>query len=589
MDPFNRVERGHLFEAIKYHRLELEPFRKTRVELVRDLSGAFFGEPKDGVGRARQGTVINLILQMTETIMLALAANRPRFLCTARVKGRGAFAKHQQVAINNLTLEIHLDKTLQACALDGIFGLAVAKVFLADAPVVEIENDVWMDPGSPFAARISPDDFVYDTSAEDFRKARFAADRYRIPFDDIRDVNGRFLWTPEHEEVIRPTSRRNLSNTEELARDIGKGTKVDPGEFEPMIDVVDVFLPRDNLVCTWACEGDMRLIDTDPLAFYEWDGVEDGPYHVLNLGPVPDQVQPSPPAQNLKFLNDLANSMYRHLNRQAKSQKTINIVEDGSGEDAIKLQKASDQDYVGIHNKDGIGLYRTGGVDQQTWQFANGVIDLADRMGGNISAKMGLGPQSETASQDRMIMGQVSRHEAFLQERMVDFTAGIGRHLSYLLFTDPVKEMPGKLRVEGTNYEYTSNWTPDYREGDWNDYDIALEPFSMAYKSPTDRANMLTEFVAGIMPLMPALEQQGWQFDVTKYLEQQAELRDMPRLLEIFKPGVPSGELAGSSHQATQSPVTRRETVRTGAGGTGGVVKERMQPQQQANSMVGVQ
>jgi hypothetical protein len=302
----------------------------------------------------------------------------------------------------------------------------------------------------------------------------------------------------------------------------------------------------------------------------QWSGEETGPYHLLNLGPVPDNVMPTSPAQNLRYLFELVNSSYRKLDSQARRQKFVHIIEAGAEDDARRVRESKDGGQVTVAQKDAQGEMRLGGIDQQLLIFANNIIDLHDRMGGNVTARMGLGAQSPTATQDQMIHAQTGRHEQFMQEKMVDFTRGVGKHLAWLLFGDPVRNVRNRDKVEGTSFEFENNWTPDERQGQFNDYDFDVDPYSLAYQSPSDKANVLTQFIGQMTPMLPLLQQMGWQIDLPKFLTLQAELRNIPQLLEIFKPAAPPEEQgAGGAHQATQSPVTQRETIRRGQPGPG--------------------
>lgn len=568
MDPYGPADRRHLFEAIKHHWKVLSVERKRRAQLIRKYAGSSYGADEIRLKDERE-TVLNLMLQTAEAHMLSLAGGNPRYNITAKsVQGAG-FATRYKIALNNLVQEIHLVETIRACALDSFFGPAWCKIYLEDAALVEIESDVWMDPGQPFAARVSPEDFVFDTEAQHFRKVLFAGDRYRIPFEDVAGGDTRFEWTEKHEEAIRPTTRRDMSEKDELARQISRGERPDDGEYEPMVDLVDLWLPREGLVVTWAVRDKMELIDTDPLSAQEWDGLESGPYHMLNLGPVPDNMLPTSPAQNVEFLFELTNSIYRKLAVQAKRQKEITAVEEGAQSDGAALRDAQDGDMVTLHRLGAHGVFRLGGIDQEMAMWGERLINLGDRMGGNVSSRLGLGPSSETVGQDRMIMGQVGRSEAYMQQKMVDFAAELGAHLAYLLFTDPAMELPGKQKIDFTDYEVDAPWVPEDREGDFNDYDYKLEPYSLAYQSPSDRAMKLRQFMSEMVPLMPILQQMGWEIDLSRYLQIQADLLDSPQLLEVFRPAGPPPEMqqGGGGHQATQSPVTSRETIRRSESG----------------------
>jgi hypothetical protein len=564
MNPNNESHRERFFKAVEHHYKALDHFRQGRAKLIEQYAGTMY---RSIAGERKYRIFVNLMQQTAQAYMLALAGSRPRYLITAGHR-LAKFSKHFQVHLNNLIEEIRLEESLSACAMDAFFGPAFMKIYLADAPMVEVEADTWMDPGRPFADRVSMDDLVYDTDAQDFRAVQFMLDRYRIPFYVLQEDEGRF--DPDVVSQLKPAARRDLAETSELAQGISIGHEADQGEFEPMVDLVDVYFPRENQIVTWATQSRMRLLNTDPLVVHDWDGVETGPYRYLNLGPVPDNVMPSSPAANLKYLFDLANSLYRKMNLQARRQKNVFTAEPGSEEDAGRIRDAEDGAIVTVSHNDAHSQINIPGVDQNVLGFAMHAVTLADRMAGNISTRLGLGAEAETAAQERMIGARVSRQESFMQQKMVKFASEIGKDLAYLLYTDPVKEMAGRVRVDGTKIEYTSNWTPEYRDGQFGDYSLQIEPYSMAYKTPQERAGVLMQMVQQLAPLFPMLQQQGWEFDLGRFLELQSELLSEPRLLEVFKPGgpkPPEQQGGGGQHDATQAPVTTRNNVRTSVTG----------------------
>lgn len=559
MDYYNPEDRTEFLRAVEYHDRRIRQFRRTRARLIRDYAGSMYRDSTFGEARIKQ--FANLMRQAAESHMLQLAGGEPRFLITSRKTKLAPFAKHFQTAINNLAQEIHLGETIRDIVLDAFFGPGIAKILLADAPLVEVEEDVLMDPGQPFIDRVSLDDFIFDTDASEVRKFSFVGDRYRIPFYLVEEDEIRF--DQKVTKNLRPTPRRDIDGDHEEAKAIAFGQTSDDGEFEPYIDLVDIYFPRDKTVVTWAIKSQWDLLNTDPLAIQEWDGDETGPYEILNLGPVPDNVLPSSPAENLKYLFDLVNSVYRKMNNQARRQKTIGIVPPGAEEDVDKIIRANDGEAVVVTDPESVKELALGGVHPANLQFAISAETMADRMAGNLQSKLGLGPSAETASQDRMISGQIGATQQALQEKVVRFVSRLGQHLAWMLFHDPVKEIPGSIRVEGTDYEYDSTWSPDVREGSYSDYEYRVEPYSLAYKSPQERAQTLNQFVQMLLPMMPMLQQQGMSFDFQRFLEIQAELLDAPRLLELFKPGEPTGE-PGTPNQATQSPVTQRTQIRRG-------------------------
>lgn len=576
MDPYDPEWRKSFFRAAEYHNRRLRKVRRLRNQLLRDYAGSYYTEGLGiGTDRNRRVQPLPYMKQAAEAHMLALAGGEIRFHITASKVGLVPFAKHFQSALNNLAKEIRLSDTVRDLVLDGFFGLAIAKIFLADAPMVEIEQDVWMDPGQPFVGRVDFNDFLFDTDATDFRLASFAGDRYRVPFYLLEEEDHRF--DPEVVAQLHPTSRRAIDSDSEEARAIAFGEDTDEGEWENHIELCDVFFPRDQIICTWAVDGRWGFQDTDPLSVLEWDGGETGCYELLNLGQVPNNIIPSSPAENSKFIFDMLNSAWRRINAQSKRQKDILAVAAGEEQYVKNIINAPDGEAVTVGNVEDIKPLSLGGVNAGNFQFAMSAQQVADRMAGNLQARLGLGPSSETATQDRLIHSQVSSVEKSMQERVVRFVSRLGEHLARLLFEDPAKTIPGRVRVEGSDYEYDSAWTPEFREGSYDDYSYRVEPYSLPYKSPMERAQTLMGLVREMTPHLQFMAPQRIQFDYKRYFERIAELTDSPEILEMYKEGPPTGEPT-SNHDATQSPVTRRETVRYGAGGGG------QQPQQMAQA-----
>ena len=92
-----------------------------------------------------------------------------------------------------------------------------------------------------------------------------------------------------------------------------------------------------------------------------------------------------------------------------------------------------------------------------------------------------------------------------MQYRVVKFASDLCRDLGWLLWIDQVKETPLEFESEGKKFQ--QRWTGEEREGDFLDYNFHIEPYSMQYKSPSERINGLTQFVTQIaMPMQQQLQ-----------------------------------------------------------------------------------
>ncbi len=566
-------QRGKMLKAIEASSRVLRPFRETRKKFIKDYAGTYYAE---GTELQNEREIIsNLMYQAAETYTMALSANRPRILVTSQYPELNWFSYQFQQGTNNLIKEIKLEHALRSCVLEAFFTLGVMKVYTADAGLVELKGeDEWLDPGKPFAECISFDDFVYDTASPSWSKKRFALNKYRISvekfksepsFDPkvVKKVLGNYDYKSQHDfEGEHPL--RNMNNPNE------------GDEFKPNIQLMDIWLPSENRVLTMCAGKNM-----EPLRVVDWDGPENGPFHILNLAAeVPDQILGVSPAMNLKPLFDIVNGLLRKQKRQAQRQKDIPFYQAGSHDDARRLQRADDGEWVQVNNPESVNVLKMGGVDQGNMSFNYSMQELFDRMAGNLQAMAGLGPSADTATQDKLIHGAVSKREANMQYRVVAFTEQICSDLGQLLWNDPFAEMPEQREIN--SYKFDISWTPELREGNFLQYNFAVEPFSMAYKSPSERINNINMFVQQmVMPLMPNIQEMGGMLDAQELVELYAELMDLPRLKDIIKFQEPKEyrPMPNPAEPAQKPQVTVRENIRRSVptGGTSGARANVMQ------------
>lgn len=540
--------RKGFWSAYRTSKEMLRPSREMRRELVAAYTG---GQGQyDGADPKRKKTLSNLLLQTAEVYTQSLAANAPRVLVETQFPQLVAFAKQFQVATNNLIGEINLDIQIRRWVLDAFFGLGVMKVYRAPGEAQEFFNpefpmepdmnagpeewsayrqaqavipqSIWVDPGKPFAECISLDDFVYDVNAPCWEKIRFAAHRYRVPFSEIGN-DSRF--DPALVAKLKPTSRWGLHTEGEFRTDELSKTRRDHDEVEPMIDLMDVWLPR---------EGQWAVMSTDesipPLYLSEWNGPAGGPFKVLTFLDVPDNIMPVSPAANLKPLHDLDNALLRKAAKAATNQKTV-LTYSGDPKDAEQVAGAQDMETKRVNDPNSLREMKFNGADQNTLAFERIVEGLFSRNAGNLDAMAGLGPQAPTATQDQLIHAAVSKREAKMQERVVRAVTEVVRDLGWLLWVDQAKEIPGQYFVSGVSTPIDVTWTPEDREGDFLQYNFTVEPYSMAYQSPSDRGKQLLSLLSQVyLPMMPILQQQGGMLDVQEITSDLADLFDAPRL-----------------------------------------------------------
>jgi len=557
----NEIDRDRLFNAITISYQKLERFRELRNRLIQDYAGSNYGEPTR-VGN--KTTMLNLQHQAVEAYTMALAANRPRVTVDTNHQNLKFFSKLYAVALNNMIQEMNLERVIQRWVTDAFFSMGIIKVHMAETESIELWDGVWLDPGTPMASNVSMDDFVFDISVKRWDQIKYAADSYRIPFDQLKSD----VFDQKVVANLQPTSKLSFGGHPERAELMSKGYECDFDEIEPMIDLMDVWIPRENRVYTFPMDPVRRFQGKGQvLAVLDWDGDAEGVYRKLSFYDVPDNIMPAAPAAIFEALGVLVNDLLRKQARQAKRQKEINIYTQTGKDDAGRVSKAVDGEWIAVNDTKELGVIKRGGVDAANQAFAVGAIDLFDRMAGNLPAKLGLGPQAQTLGQEEIIAGKVTSKEAQMRLRVLEATRGLIRCLGLMLWNDAVKQIPGRMPVPGVDgASIDATWTPELRQGHFYDYDLDIDVYSMAYRSPMERANTIHALLdRTYIPAGQMVAQQGGSINFKALAEMDAEFLDEPRfsdIVQFFNPpaAAQEGETGGP-------PETTRNYVRRNVAG----------------------
>jgi hypothetical protein len=556
-DPSSNIHRSRLFAARDRSRRDQEPFRLKLADMVRQYVGSHYHDEHDSglINGDRKHVLLNLMFQTADIYTQTLVSQNPRGLVNTEFEELLPFAYRFQRAINNLAVEINLHHTLRQTVLDAFFTMGIVKVYNADAGKVLAGSNIDVDPGRPFAERISRKDIVYDSQATSWERVGFVQHQYYVDSEGLKDE--RF-----DQAVARKlqTSNRRPNDSEDSAAMISSQSDSDDGYRDAWL-LSEFWLPHDgNQVVTW---GEGR---DEPLGVHRYDGPEHGPYHKLGFSDVPDNIEPVSPAMNLRGLHDLINSLARKLSNQARRQKS-NIFYTGRNEDSVKrILGARDGQSIRVDDAQGVGVLNLEGIDQQNWSFMMSMLDQFNTQAGNPKGMAGLASSAGTLGQDKIIQENIGMRESKMQSRVAEFTEGILRDLGWHLWHDRFKAIPAEMDVDGGGRVDVS-WQPDRRDGDFLEYNFSVEPFSMQYKSPQQRSQELDVVVMRqILPLMELIQQQGGQFDIQEYLTLKSELANMPRLKQLIKWGAPEAIERPGPEESRQSPVTERHNVRHNAG-----------------------
>ncbi len=579
IDLQNKQSRGRLLKAIKTSNEAMLLFRRVRKRLIKDYVGSWYSIEADD-----PKVLVNLINQTAQIYTVALAANRPQVMVSTPLSENWHFAKRFEVNLNKLISDMNLEKTFRAIVLDAFFCLGCGVVMMRDTDtrfhgMLESEEDVWLDPGEPWLNRVSLDDLILDMTAKELTKMRYCGHRYRADFEKVQEEPG---YDKKVVAKLTPTSKTSIDNSDRAA-DIAAGIQVDDDELKPMIWLQDIWVAENNTVATFAVD-----FDEPPLLEREWTGSQAGPYKFLSLGDVPDNIIPASPAINLKGMHDLQNRLHVRMEADSDAHRVANIYPPGGEDLAEKMRTAERNGWYMGQNPGDIEQIETGGVDPRDQALALFIQDEYDRFAGNLQAMGGLGPQASTVGQEELIHGQVSRTEADMRMATVNFAAASILDLGRLMWEDQTLELQSSIPVGNSGIEVKSNWIPDFRVGEFEDYDFRVEPYSMVFKTPERKREELFQFLQQLAPLWPMFQASGATLDAEAVVAEVARLSNRPEFKRFITFASPADELGGDQNTVRQSAVTSRENVRRNIP-TGGTQASRSATLQQTLSGGGSQ
>ncbi len=563
LGKYKEIDVPKLCESIARSRLALRPFRQNRVDMVRQYVGQHYSE--EGTS---ESVPVNLMAQFVEIYSRQLVPKAPRALLSTFNRGIKPTVEAMQIWANKEIEHMRLQETIQRVVTDAFFSVGILKVALA-APADSAVYAWQLKAGQPFAVRVDLDDFVFDVHARAFEEVSYIGHRFRVPLDVVKDSK-LYSRYRKHLEPSRD-SPYNLEGDERVSV-IGRSYyAVDAEEWEAMVDLWEIYLPRHRVLLT-LCDEDLQGPGTDekaePLRQQGWLGPECGPYHMLGYLMVPGQAMPKGPLQDLYDLHMAANKGFRKLIRAMERTKEITIVRGGADEDGNRIIKANDGDMVkGDDPQSTLQVVFGSKHAQAILGTATILRQLFNDMGGNLALLGGQAPQSKTAAQDELLNANAGQGMADKAAKTTDFVSRTVRALCWYWWHDPFNVQKSKHNLPGMpEMDIVRQVTPEMRkQGKFEDLEIKVDPYSMQYQTPQQRMAALDQVITQVfVPLAAQMAQSGIQADWNAYLALKSQFLEIPELADILtirEP--PQTEDAGGGGDRVSGPAsTTREYVR---------------------------
>jgi hypothetical protein len=513
-----KIDFKRLRTAVDWSVRQLAAPRQNRVDSIKQFVGSHYSD--HGADRR----VPTNFIELAVTIYLRqLAARAPRVLIRTGSPGLRPFARNMELALNQIPAEIGLASTLRRLVMEAIFGLGICKMGIASSGVSMLGHEY----GEPFVDLVTLDDYFVDMSAKHRDSIQFEGNDYWLPIESARAV---YDGKPSNVEPDEHTVTGD--NGEERADGVSAEEGADL--YKDKVWLRDVWLPVSNQLVTYGVKSH-KLFGT-----VDWDGPDRGPYRVLGFSDVPGNLLSIAPVSLWRDLHELGNILFRKLAKQAEAKKTVAAFQGGNDEDIEALKKAADGDGVRYDGQKPEQL-TVGGIDAPTLAFYLQTRDLFSYFAGNLDTLGGLSPMTDTVGQDKMLGEAASARINDMRDRTLDFAKEIFKALAWYEWTDPVRKRIIEKPVDGTDITLRRVWSAETRDGDFLDFNIDIDVYSMQDDTPSTSLQKLgTILERFVFPALPMIQAQGGQLDFKKLLEMVGKLSNMQELNDLITFAEPS-------------------------------------------------
>ena len=543
-----------LKKAIEYSQRQMEGFQKQRLRVIEKYVTSKYTGNKD------KNTPVDFLELAITTYLSHLVGKSPSAMVSTFYPKMKAPAMYFELALNFWNRKIKLQKTLRRWNLDALFGWGILKIGLgADQRLTVGETEV--KTAEPFVDCVDLDDFIIDMTARCIDEAQFIGNKFRVTKDFLMESG---LYDKDEAEKITKLQPSSDGLPYDKTEDIRKDGAQDD-RFIELYELYEIFLPSERKIIT------MNPKTNEILREIPWAGPVGGPYKFLSFNDVPSNVLPLPPAFLWEDLHDLGNSVFRKLSRQATNEKNVLLGIGVDESDLTKIRDSSDGEIIKTNIPNGsLQQQRFNGINPASMGFYMQLQQIYSRMAGNLDALGGLGPQTDTVGQEQLIGASASLRLSAMQTREIEAVTEVEQAIGFYIWNDPMMLMQVIYRVPGTEIDVPVMLTPDMRTGDYLDYTIEIEPYSMEHQTRATKLNALMQALNTLAPMMPMMQQQGVSLNIEKLVRLMAKLSNTPEIsdvIDFFAPAQQQGQ-PGQQEQMPMPAQTTRKYERISRPGT---------------------
>jgi hypothetical protein len=560
INPNNPSQLARLRTSIRWSRERLRRFRVNYKRLVEQFVTENYSD--------RYGTTAEVLINMlglaVDVNVLHLAPSQPQVLITSDYPEYGPTAHSFEIAINADFKQMDMETVFREVAMDAWFAVGIVKIFLAEGNPREFYDQL-IDVGELKVESVSLDNWVHDCRSRKFNNCAYFGDCREERLYDIQ--TSELYSNTDKLTPVSGNSQYDEFGEEPVGELTTEGAADDESTPVDMVKLWDIFLPREQLLITLPDDRHNQSGPVYPLRVVDWQGPKHGPYHLLSLLDVPENVMPTSPGMQLQNMHELANSLLRKLRDQARRQKNVTAVASSADGDAKVYRDAADGDLIRVADMQNINEVRAGGIDAQNHGFAVWLMQQFDQHAGNLQLLGGLSPSAGTLGQEELLMQQNSARMQKQKGKMHKLVRAVAKDIAWYRWHDQFFDPPVTKTLPGMEYiKAKGSFHPLDRLGGFIDYNLEIEPHSLEYMPPAKKLAVLQQVLGQtILPMMPIMMEQGLMLNMEHIIKLISRYANLPELVDsiIFAKGETEPRPEGKSPDSVmRPPVTTRQNVR---------------------------
>lgn len=502
-------------------------FCRQRKRFIREYVGSHYGGLVPAEGKERRP--FNVLNQGVQVVVPNMVCRNPRTTVKARRPVLKGTATLMEMLSRHANEKDRFAAILRRGTVDAMFTAGIFYTNIVDSGMVMQNPDGTVsDIGRVATECLSLDHLTIDAAANHWEQKTFIGHQMRIRRDDAME---RGLYAPEFIEQC-PSYAEEMhkqGRVEDMLR--GGVNREEANAVADYIYVTQFWLPRENIIVTLPGLRDEQDFPTGGEYFDErpYYGPEDeGPYDMMGFAYAPDMLMPVAPVGIWLDMHLALNVVARKLVDQIKAMKSLVVGDMAAEDDLTALDQAEHTGIVRARNVDRIKALNWAAPADSSLQIFQFLMNASNTMQGNTEMLGGLRSTGRTATESELIAAGGNVRITDMREIVYDCATAIQKKRAWYHFHDPLlQEVLTREIAPGIAIQIPVS--PDMIEGDFIDYNFAIDVHSMERTDPRLAAKQKMDHMQVIAAAVQLEQATGFRFNAD------AEIRITGR--EVYDPG----------------------------------------------------